>query len=118
MGSGRGAVNILTSAPPVPPSQQVAEQVRELFCCRKRDGATETTFQELINHALHVLAYRRFVVTPELITRRVLNCKAAAGPGPSGWRNSNLPIILAHDTAQTLSPHGQACGPEATSRGT
>ena len=45
MGSGRGAVNILTSAPPVPPSQAVAEQVRELFCCRKRNGATETKFQ-------------------------------------------------------------------------
>ena len=87
-GCSAAAVQMLMGAPPVPPTPEIYRQVSDLFCTMPLTEEQRQDMDGLTRLAQGKTRARRFTITLKVITEKVTRTKAAAGPGPSGWRNS------------------------------
>ena len=91
-GSDKGACQILTGGPPVPPGPDVDEKVRALFRTSELSQQERAQLEEALAGA--AATRRRPRVSPQQASRAVAWLQLAAGPGPSGFRNSF--VVLVH----------------------
>ena len=77
-------------------SPEIFKQVGKLFCTTPMTSSEKLDMDRLTRLAEGKTRSRRFVITPKVITEKVERSKTAAGPGPSGWRNAYVKLILEH----------------------
>ena len=101
-GALKSAAAQLTGGPPVPPSNAARTMVEELFP-DPLDDDQASHLTRALEAAQSVGLHQRLRVTPRLIGHQLAMLKPAAGPGPSGYRNSHI-LCIASDPAghQTL----------------
>ena len=94
-GSLRGACSLLTGGASVPPGPATDAQVKALFITDQPTDAACHELQMLLRRAMQIPAAKRLKATLRLVGRQVAGLKPAAGPGPSGWRNSHVQCLYA-----------------------
>jgi hypothetical protein len=92
-GSRRAAADMLVGGPPVPPSPETEAQVQALFRTVPLTSDEKIAMSKVIDDISSLAPRRRLKITPKLVGRQILSQKAAAGCGPSGWRNSHLSAV-------------------------
>ena len=94
-GALRSAASLLAGAPPVPPGPGTDEKLKELLPHQPlgRDAGSRLT--KALEAAMAVPRRRRLRVTPRMVGKQVARLRAAAGPGPSGWRNTHIQCMHA-----------------------
>ena len=96
-GALRSAAAQLVGGPPVPPSEAAHTMINELFPAPLTDEqAAQLTCA--LESAQSVGLHQRLRTTPRLIGRQLNMLKPAAGPGPSGYRNTHV-LCIASDPA-------------------
>ena len=95
-GAIRSAADILVGGPPVPPSPAVQATISNQFITAVRIEQQELQLRTAMA-AAHALP-EKAKCTPRLrgVAQQVARSKAAAGPGPSGWRNSHIACAYAY----------------------
>ena len=99
-GSDKGACQILTGGPPVPPGPETDEKVNKLFRTAPLDAAGTEALEQALDRAASVR--RRTWCGAKHASRCCARLRLASGPGPSGFRNSYIALI-----------HSNANGPQA-----
>ena len=66
-----------------------------VFAATPQTDAACHEFQMLLREAAQLPASKRLKATLRLVGRQVAGLKPAAGPGPSGWRNSHVQCVYA-----------------------
>jgi hypothetical protein len=94
-GSLRGASSLLTGGASVPPGPATDAQIKTMFATSEPPDEDCHELQMLLRRAAQLPAGRRLKVTLRLVGRQVAGLKPAAGPGPSGWRNSHVQCLYA-----------------------
>ena len=92
-GSLRSAAAMLTGLPAVPPGRDTDMAVEALFRTTRLTEEEQADFDSAITAAAGISQRARIRVTARLVGQQVAFIKLAAGPGPSGWRNSYLQAI-------------------------
>ena len=90
-GSDKGACQILTGGPPVPPGPETDAKVRDLFRTQPLGGAESDALQRALDRASAIR--RRTWCTSKHASRACARLRLAAGPGPSGFRNSYIALV-------------------------
>ena len=93
-GSDRGAAQILVGGPAVPPGAETDEKIKALFRTEPLVADELGELQEVI--AASRRCSRRIYIGPAHASRSVARIRMAAGPGPSGFRNSYIAVIHTH----------------------
>ena len=101
-GSLRGAVDVLVGGPPVPPGPAADAAVKKLFCVDELAAAEQVRLENALALAAAIPVRKRLKPTLRLVGQHVGSLKPAAGPGPSGWRNSHIQCLYA-------DPDGPTC---------
>ena len=96
-GALRSACAQLVGGPPVPPSEAARTMISELFP-PPLDDAQAAHLTRALESAQAVEYNQRLRTTPRQIGRQLNMLKPAAGPGPSGYRNTHI-LCLASDPA-------------------
>ena len=100
-GALRSAAAQLTGNLPVPPSDAAVDMVASLFP-QPLDAAESAELDQALEAARSVDVQSCLRATPRLVGRQLHLLKPAAGPGPSGFRNSHI-LCLAADPAGHFS---------------
>ena len=77
----------------VPPGMEADDGVKALFHTEDVGEAERLQLEELIEAAMALPKRKRLRATLRLVGRQVAIIKQAAGPGPSGWRNSHISCL-------------------------
>ena len=101
-GSIRAAADILSSGPKVPPGQETKTMIMKLFDVNDHDDAMYVELNSLRDRVERVPAEQRFRPTLRQVSMQTSAMRPAAGPGPSGWRNSYIQAM-----------HAEPGGPDA-----
>ena len=101
-GALRSAAAQLVGGPPVPPSEAARKMISDLFPA-PLDDEQNANLTRALESAQSVGLHQRLRATPRLVGRQLNMLKPAAGPGPSGCRNTHV-LCIASDPAghQTL----------------
>ena len=92
-GSTRAAAATLVDQPPVPPTPRVVEQLRGQFRTQELSD-DELRRRHGILRRIGVASLRSVQpVTPKKAAAKADQLKAAAGPGPSGFRNGYIQLV-------------------------
>ena len=101
-GSDRGACQILTGGPPVPPGAETDAKVHALFRTQELSEQEAYELHSALSNASR--GTRRMHIGPWHASRSVARLRLVAGPGPSGFRNSYIAVIHSHpDGAKALA---------------
>lgn len=101
-GSDRAACHILTGGPPVLPGAETDEKVEKLF--RTQPLSKEETGDLKDALAAATRGNKRVHIGPMHASRSVARLRLAAGPDPSGFKNSHIALIHSHpDGARILA---------------
>ena len=94
-GSLRSAACILLGGPPVPPGPDTDSRVQNLFQMSEFSSEARSKLQRASDAAAALPQRRRIRVTLRMVGQQAGRLKPAAGPGPSGMRNSHLMCMYA-----------------------
>ena len=94
-GALRAAASALLGGPPVPPGPDTDAAVKALFRTEPLDQQKKRALDQALDAAAGIPPRRRLRVTHRLVGHQVCALKAAAGTGPSGWRNSHIQCVYA-----------------------
>ena len=86
----------------MPPSPETDAQIQALFRRVPLTDDEKNEMSRVLDDIGKLPARKRLLVTTKLVGRQIVSQKAAAGCGPSGWRNSHLAVV-----------HADAAEPEA-----
>ena len=104
-GSLRAAAAMLTGGPAVPAGPATDAAIRELFQTSELSDMEHVRLQAALAKARSAPPGQRPKITLRSVASQLASSRPAAGPGPSGWRNSHLHAI-----------HSEADGPAAMSQ--
>ena len=79
----------------MPPSPETDAQIQALFRRVPLTDDEKNEMSRVLDDIGKLPARKRLLVTAKLVGRQVVSQKAAAGCGPSGWRNSHLSVVYA-----------------------
>ena len=99
-GSDKGACQILTGGPPVPAGPETEEKIRALFRTEQLSHQERSELEDAL--AAAATTRRRPKATPQHASRAVARLQLAAGPGPSGFRNSFIALVHAMPGGPTV----------------
>ena len=109
-GSDKGASQILLGGPQVPPCAETDSKVEDLFCTTPHSAQERQHLEQALQAAASTR--RKVQISPAHASRCCARLQPAAGPGPSGFRNSF--IVLIHSNpwgAECIGRLVQAMGP-------
>ena len=95
-GALRSAADILVGGPPVPPTPAVTAPIRDQFITAPRTADQDQHLAEAFAAARALAPKAKCRPRLRDVGHQVARSKAAAGPGPSGWRNSPIACTYAH----------------------
>ena len=95
-GALRSAADILTGGPPVPPTPEIRALIAEQFITSAPDPANLARLHAATAAARNLPAKRKCEPRLKHLANQLARSKAAAGPGPSGWRNSHIACLYSH----------------------
>ena len=95
-GALRSAADILTGGPPVPPSPAVREMICSQFITSAPPDEDSARLLAAMAAAHALPAKQKCEPRLKNVANQLARSKAAAGPGPSGWRNSHIACAYAH----------------------
>ena len=96
VGALRSAADILVGGPPVPPTPAVTALIRDQFITAPRTADQDQHLAEAFAAARALAPKAKCRPRLRDVGHQVARSKAAAGPGPSGWRNSHIACTYAH----------------------
>ena len=79
----------------MPPSPETDAQIQALFRTAPLTEDEKVAMSKVIDDIGKLAPRKRLKVTAKLVGRQIVSQKAAAGCGPSGWRNSHLSVVYA-----------------------
>jgi hypothetical protein len=92
-GSRKAAADLLIGSPAVPPGPATNAQVRALFRCAPLLPAERADLRHVVDAITSLPPKKRLLVSAKHVDVQITTQKAAAGPGPSGWRNSHITTV-------------------------